>query len=248
MNAHSRVLRSDGSPLTSQQIICWTRMQTEAGQDLDNIFARKEVERHAGAGVFFWGVGNPPARAIANLAEASIDVPVIFSVMKSKPKLKDVKPSRVLAWRRFVDLTGTVCSLPAHALVTSRANSRSAHYALVCKSFRPLAHIEYGTFNPDDWRNLSRQGKPIGPSQVTALLRRVGTTGTGTYTIAFEAQLTGSYWVKLVDPVEVSLRDRVSIANFKGSIQEWLNLCQNLKRPGEASRNFNEGRQLGFFD
>jgi hypothetical protein len=35
-------------------IICWTRMQSEAGQGLNEIVARKEVERFSGNS-FFWG-------------------------------------------------------------------------------------------------------------------------------------------------------------------------------------------------
>ena len=36
---------------------CWTRYGTEAAQPIQNIFGRKEEERHANAGVFFWGIG-----------------------------------------------------------------------------------------------------------------------------------------------------------------------------------------------
>jgi hypothetical protein len=52
----------------SDELICWTRMQSEAGQQLDAIMSRKELERRAGGGIFFWGVGNPPPRIINELA------------------------------------------------------------------------------------------------------------------------------------------------------------------------------------
>ena len=41
--------------------LLWTRMQAEAGQGLELILRRKERERVAGDGRFFWGVGNAPA-------------------------------------------------------------------------------------------------------------------------------------------------------------------------------------------
>lgn len=41
-----------------EEFVCWSKVQAESGQTLNAIVARKEKERLAGAGVFFWGVGN----------------------------------------------------------------------------------------------------------------------------------------------------------------------------------------------
>ena len=41
-------------------MVCWTRMQAESGQNIEVIIARKELERRTGGGLFFWGVGNAP--------------------------------------------------------------------------------------------------------------------------------------------------------------------------------------------
>lgn len=78
------------------EYICWARMQAEAGQGLDEIVARKERERRAGGGTFFWGVGNAPAAIVNVLARAAMPVRAIFSVMKSRPKAVDVSPSRTV--------------------------------------------------------------------------------------------------------------------------------------------------------
>src|SRR5262249_50913447 len=105
------------------EYVCWSRMQAEAGQTLESIVARKERERRAGNGVFFWGVGNAPASMSRDLARAEIPVRVIFSIMKSRPKRIDSNPSKVVVWRRYVDANGVARDLPPHAMVTSRAHS-----------------------------------------------------------------------------------------------------------------------------
>src|SRR5262245_16082462 len=39
---------TDRRPADLTQVLCWSRMQTETGQDLPSIVARKELERRAG--------------------------------------------------------------------------------------------------------------------------------------------------------------------------------------------------------
>lgn len=121
--------------------ICWTRMQAEAGEQLTRIMRRKELERRSGNGVFFWGVGSAPSRAIPALVRTAAAIDVLFSVMKSKVKVKvkDAAPAKVVAWRSYVDADGIIRPIPGHVLVTSRAGSRGYHYALICRSDTPLA-------------------------------------------------------------------------------------------------------------
>jgi hypothetical protein len=90
----------------SDEYVCWSRMQAEAGQPLETIVARKELERQAGDGVFLWGVGNAPAAVTSLLAKARLPVRAIFSIMKSRPKSIDLAPRRVVIWRRYIDANG----------------------------------------------------------------------------------------------------------------------------------------------
>jgi hypothetical protein len=46
---------------------CWTRFGTEAGEPIEQILERKEAERIATGGVFFWGIGNAVGRSISEL-------------------------------------------------------------------------------------------------------------------------------------------------------------------------------------
>jgi hypothetical protein len=205
-------------------------MQSEAGQGLNEIVARKEVERFSGNGLFFWGVGNPPSKALADLVRINYCLPVYFSIMKSKPKPQDSAPRRVLAWRQYMDVFGIVRNIPRHVLVTSKANSRNYHYALVCMSRDSLVIGDKGYFNPADWRNTSASNGSVGSSQVTALLRRVDSSSRGDYQIALEATLVGDYWVKLINPVEVSLEDRESLESIPADSDAWISHATKIKK------------------
>ena len=216
-------------------------MQAEAGQSLPSIVRRKECERRHGDGYFFWGVGNPPALAINPLARRQTRVPVIFSEMKSKPKPADTHPAQVLAWRQYLDVDGTEHPLPDHVLVTSKAtitrtNKLRGYYALMCFTDSPLELSDGGTsFDHLSYRNFSERAAPVGPSQVTALLKLADAdhdnrpTLTTSYQADLQAWLTGSYWVRLSDPVKVQAEHLSALrhaADFEAD--EWFNIVSAI--------------------
>lgn len=233
------------SLVTREEYVCWSRMQAEAGQGLSLIVARKERERVAGEGVFFWGVGNAPATISNVLARAGLPIPVVFSVMKSRPKAVDVAPSRVVAWRRFIDERGVERELPKHALITSRADSASGpkrvHYALMCHSPDPLALASKPRpFDPTAFRNAGGTGAPVGNSQVTALLKRVKCENLPSdYSIDVEARLTGGYWVRLTDPILLDDKKNSLLALLQNATEaEWTELVGNIRHgPTDAQRD-----------
>lgn len=233
---------------SASPFVCWSRMQAEAGQGLDAIVARKELERSAGEGVFFWGVGNAPSVVISALARLGEPVPVIFSIMKSKPKKIDVAPSSIVAWRRYFDAEGVERDLPPNAIITSRGHSakgaKRAHYALMCRSGEPLALRRGEVFDVNAYRNAGGKGAPVGASQVTALLRQVAEPSeTSDYEANLRAQLEGSYWVRLSDPVDVpaALQKRLNGADGL-SIDEWLELAREIR--GDTARRTISGGLL----
>lgn len=185
--------------------VCWTRMQAEAGQDITSIISRKEAERRAGEGLFFWGVGNAPSRKIRMLSSESSDIDVVFSLMKSRPQARDYSPTGVVAWHTFFDREGVERPIPEHVLVLSREQSitgnKSVHYALICKSDEELRLTDLGSFDQTAYRNIGEGGGPIGNSQVTALIVRTREeSSVSHYRINFRAKLVGCYWVKLGRP------------------------------------------------
>ncbi len=213
-------------------------MQAEAGEGLSHIVRRKDLERRAGAGLFFWGVGNAPSRAIPALARAGEAIDVLFSVMKSRPKAHDVAPSRVLAWRSYVDIDGVVRPVPAHVLVTSRAGARDCHYALVCRSNAPLDVSDEGPFDPAAFRNYGAGGA-VGASQVTSLLERCAPDGSSDYRVAMRARLTDGFWVKLIDPIELTGAVQAALDEKPADEHAWLDLVDYVRshgRPVPATR------------
>ncbi|WP_133866873.1 hypothetical protein [Azorhizobium sp. AG788] len=222
-------------PSSVHEYVCWSRMQAEAGQLLSDIVRRKELERLAGGGLFCWGVGNAPAAMTAVLAKLNQPVQVIFSTMKSRPKLVDVKPSRIVAWRKFFDQEGILRSLPRHVLVTSRADSakgpKTRHFALMCYSDRVLGLQNGCAFDPSAFRNAGGTGAPVGASQVTALLRRVSKSREETdYEVNLAAWLTAGYWVRLADPAELSPEFERINAMKKSSAEDWLEFVDWARR------------------
>ena len=217
-------------------------MQAEAGQSLPSIVQRKECERRHGDGHFFWGVGNAPALAIDPLARQQTPVPVIFSEMKSKPKPADTHPAQVLAWRSYLDFDGTEHPLPDHVLVTSkatitRANKLRGYYALMCFTDSPLELSDDGaSFDYLSYRNFSEQSAPVGPSQVTALLRLTDAcddnppTLTTSYQADLQAWLTGSYWVRLSDPVMLRPEHLSALSHASDlEAEEWFTIVSAIR-------------------
>jgi hypothetical protein len=209
-------------------------MQAEAGQELPSIIERKELERRANAGIYFWGVGNAPARAVSDLAYNACDIDVVFSVMKTRPRRADMSPTGVVVWRSYIDHWGDEHSLPPGTLVTSKGGKEKArHYALVCQSSVPLSLDDLGLFDPSAYRNISEAKRPIGASQVTALVKRVSGERTDTpYRINLRAKLALSFWVKLSQPLELTPAKRALLDRSRSRVQspvEWLELVAQLR-------------------
>lgn len=229
MQIAANLIASDDA---SQDFVCWTRMQSEAGQTLDDILARKEIERRAGNGVFFWGVGNAPAVVTSVYARLQVPVKVVFSKMKSRPRPIDAQAQSLLVWRSYLDMFGLERDLPSHALVTSRGETgggtKKRHYALMCATKTPL-QMEHGIrFDPSAYRNVGGNCGPVGASQVTALLRRTSPPTQGDYEANLTATLFGSYWVRLTNPIVLDAA-AVEECTPVRSTSEWCRLVNDLR-------------------
>jgi hypothetical protein len=181
---------------------CWTRFGTEAGQSVDQILARKEQERAANAGVFFWGIGNAIGPSMIELLRRTESPEAVFSPIRSVPRRDDSKPASVVVWTSAETLAGEEYRLPQRSLITSRLdprNPRNRHYALVCYSESPIT-ISLGTERVQfaDLRNLLT-GRPVGASQVTAVVYSDPfPSGKGiAYNVAFRVQLAPPYFISL---------------------------------------------------
>lgn len=183
----------------------------EAGESIESIIRRKEAERLANDGVFYWGIGNSVAPGIGALVECAALPEVLFSPIKSKARPVDVAPRQVIRWRGAITLAGEHMVIPDAVRITSGRPSRS-HYALVCSSGVPLEFKDLGRLHFSELRNLI-SGRPLGSSQVTVVvsreLRGKPSNGAG-YVVALRARLVEPYFVRLSDPLveSVSVAER----------------------------------------
>lgn len=171
----ARVQLVDGD-MDVPKVFCWTKMGTEAGQSLEKILARKELERLAGNGTFCWGIGNSLGSAASKaLSNNPGGVSVLFSPMKSNAKKMDESPDEIALWTAYQDESGQYIELPEHMVVTSRRHGPSgavklSHYALLCSSDSPINGGCYdGKLDASRAVNYLSQNS-LGASQVTAMV------------------------------------------------------------------------------
>jgi hypothetical protein len=144
----------------------WTKMGVESGEGLAQIVRRKEVERIAGRGIFWWGIGNSLGPAVRDNARAQGGtLPVLFSTMLGRPKHVDESPDMVWRWTVWEDEHGRIHDVPAYVKVISRGEtSKQRHYApevpkahrritfecdaVDVREFHPVQHLPW---QPVDW-------------------------------------------------------------------------------------------------
>ncbi len=231
-------------------LVCWSRMHAEAGESLEEIVERKELERAATGGTFFWGVGNAPGPIVRQMAKRQMPVRAIFSRMKSRPSALDTSPRSIVIWRRYIDLDGTVRPLPDGALITSRGNSnrgpKQSHYALICHSHDPLELRHGKPFDPKAFRNVGGRQRPVGASQVTVLLFRVLDDGPSDYEANILARLHGSYWVRLNDPRALMESEVDTLATGPMPSEGWMNFARRIRADRELGM-YPDDRQGSLF-
>lgn len=202
----------DGAPhLHLPDAFCWTRFGTEAGEAITEILQRKEAERLANDGTFFWGIGNSVAPGIAELVRKHREPELLFSPIKGRPRATDVEPQAVVRWRSAETAHGDVFRIPDAVRITSRMRAgKRWHYALVGSSEQPLEFGNHGQLASGALQNLL-SGRSVGPSQVTAVVRllREALLGGALYAVALRVRLMYPYFVRLLDPVRIEGRSVV---------------------------------------
>lgn len=203
------------------QCFVWTKFGTEAGQSISDILLRKEKERSANSGVFYWGIGNAVGPSILELLRKSDEPEVLFSPIKCTPRRDDVTPKSVVMWTAAAGLNGELHRLPIWSLITSRFNiGRPRHYALVCKSDSSLLD-EFDTAAPNTEKIAIGEltnivtGRPLGSSQVTAVVQRRVRHGlpSAEYSVKFRAKLVPPYFIQLSAPKPIPVAVACSCAN-----------------------------------
>lgn len=186
-------------------VFVWTKIGTEAGESVADIIARKENERTAGYGTFWWGIGTslgPNLRLEARRAGGAI--PILFCEMLGRPQRHDISPASTVRWARWRDWSNSKSDIPPFVQVTSRGEDRKGkhkdkHYALICHSQTKIGINRSGQlFDPRSCRTVP-SGKVPGDSQNTALLDGDFRQShlNGRYRIAFVANLVSPWQATL---------------------------------------------------
>ena len=230
-------LTSRSGTLNEDLPLVWSKMEAEFGEGLHSIILRKEIERLAGGGMFFWGIGNP-IRMPPGM-DGSEQVPVLFSRMISPPKDIDLNPSAVVVWRAYFDPSGRKIELPPHTLVVSRAFTskrlKRNHYALVCRLYEALSLRPRRPFDPSAYRNAGGKGGQIGYSQVTALVRRVKQESLDAkYSVDMQAVSIFPFIVRLADGGLILPSDLPLARECPGSTEEWLRVVAMIRSRATA--------------
>ena len=61
-SSSARSLEVMKTPYVNPNAFVWTKIQAEAGQSIKRILNRKELERQASDGTFWWGIGESRSR------------------------------------------------------------------------------------------------------------------------------------------------------------------------------------------
>ena len=222
-------------------------MGTEAGQPLEDILRRKELERRVGGGLFAWGIGNSLG-VNPKLAQQEMqrnDVDVLFTPMRSAAKQIDVEPSQVLLWLDCLNEDGELTRLPSHMVITSRgspakAEGKRPHYALICSGHNDISITgDGGVIDANRVRNFASLN-PLGASQVTAVVRYQSSTDANpekSYPITFRAKLHGTGFVRLASPIVLDGKLAILYRQLckSESVEEWAEGAAHLRQIAEEA-------------
>lgn len=221
-------------------------MGSEAGQPLEAILWRKELERQAGDGIFSWGIGNSLGSSVefARQLTSGSGVEILFSPMKSKPKAIDVAPTQLVLWLSYRLPDGRLADLPEHMLITSRGGAsgseKRTHYALFCERCEAIDSSENsGVVDAARAKNLV-SSNPLGASQVTAMVRygaQESPHPRKPYPVLFRARMYQEGFVRLATPV-VLMGSLLSDYRLLCAVQDaksWLYGAVKLRRDVRAA-------------
>lgn len=214
----------------------WSLIGEDAGETLKHIMMRKEAERRAGQGEFWWGLGTPLGESVESAAIVNKrTLPALFSALKPKEGDGDAK-AKIQVWNSWHSIRkdGQRGTIPDHVLVTGGYAPRKPgkpekqHYALVCRSNAPLILGNHGFFDPAQCRTVKNNIAP-GSSQRAALLTGQHAHSQGPYTIAFEATLAGPWYVRLEDGRVLTPAEIDRVRQYKDG-DDWLALVKSLRK------------------
>jgi hypothetical protein len=111
----------------------------------------------------------------------------------------------------------------------------------VCQSDCQLQLHRERTFDPSAYRNVGGSKKPVGYSQVTALLRQVAhERSESRYGVDMKCVLVSPYFVRLVDPAPLRIRSADVLEYLTcQSGADWVRLVSYIRNEAVDSDHIN---------
>jgi hypothetical protein len=221
----------------------WTKIGPDSSQSVDPILRRKELERLAGDGVFWRGVGEISAPnsvreawRIAHTRTVLATETRLATKTRQNPTVNNRRISNdnpIFTWSHF-DHEGRIKRIPSHVVVTS--DKPNSYYALVCSTeTTALSHFEGTPLWASTYEHLTTK-KPITPQhrQNTFPVRHVSSSKIGKpYYVAFRARLQEPYYcVQLHGQRELSeqeVEQLHSISEDGVSVEGWVTFANAIR-------------------
>ena len=209
----------------------WSLMGEDAAEPLSHIITRKEAERKAGGGEFWWSIGSTIAKELEEVAISNGgSLPVFFSALGLQGG--GGSKQQICVWNGWRSRDGKRRDhIPGHVLITSDYKPERPHYALVCHSASQVALGNHGYFDPVTCPTLS--GKTRDRRQRTALLTGNAIQPHGPYPIAMRADLVSPWYVRLSDYSVLDAAELARIRQYKAG-DDWPRLVNTLRQTSSS--------------
>lgn len=212
-----------------------TKVTDQSEERYEHIRARKEAERTAGNGEFWWGIGvSLGSNGIRAAKDAGEQLPVIFVRNRTHTKQSQVPAARKVLWTKWESEDGEWVDIPLHVVITSAADkNHDRQHALVCRREDP---IKLGGTRIDLSKSLTIGGGRFDKSQLsTALLSGDPLPQPdGQYFADFDAELVNPYCPRLGSPRELRSDEYQSLIDWREG-HDWLDLVGKLRGEEHSS-------------
>ena len=214
----------------------WGEVSFDAGESPEHIVVRKEAERIAGSGEFWWGVDAPFGITVEVKAEQNGGtLPVLFSRSRKTDKQQSGQVRVWDTWRSLLH-PQQHGRIPGHIIVTSGHDpgKRQTRYALTCHSDGKLALGAIGFCDLAQSRSVKDGGRVDGLRGAHVLIKdkplisRLGHSSESVHSIAFKATLVGHSFVLLENFRVLTLAELNRVLQFKTG-DDWLSLAKKLR-------------------
>lgn len=215
----------------------WNEIGFDAGETPEHVVIRKEAERLAGSGEFWWGLDAPLGITVEVHAEQNRGVlPALFSKSRSSTVRQRQQVRIWDTWRSLLH-PQQHGRIPDHVVVTSGhdAGRRQTRYALTCHSAVNLSFGAMGFCNLAECHSLKNGGRvnALRGAQVLRkgepLISPRGPASESVYSIAFKATVVGHGYVLLENFRVLTQADLQSLLQFNAG-DDWLSLAKMLRQ------------------